>query len=246
MDKATHFGYQQVDVADKQGLVKGVFDSVAGNYDLMNDVLSMGAHRLWKRYAIGLSNVNKGDKVLDIAGGTGDLAIKFREKVGATGQVILSDINGAMLEEGRKNLIDRGLVDVEFVQANAESLPFEDNTFDCVSIAFGLRNVTDKDAALKQMHRVLKKGGCLLVLEFSKVDNAFLEKFYDYYSFSVMPKLGGLIANDEESYQYLAESIRKHPDQETLKQMALDAGFAFCEYHNLSGGIVALHKAVKA
>jgi len=246
MDKATHFGYQQVDVADKQGLVKGVFDSVAGNYDLMNDVLSMGAHRLWKRYAIGLSNVDKGDKVLDIAGGTGDLAIKFREKVGATGQVILSDINGAMLEEGRKNLIDRGLVDVEFVQANAESLPFEDNTFDCVSIAFGLRNVTDKDAALKQMHRVLKKGGCLLVLEFSKVDNAFLEKFYDYYSFSVMPKLGGLIANDEESYQYLAESIRKHPDQETLKQMALDAGFAFCEYHNLSGGIVALHKAVKA
>ena len=246
MDKATHFGYQQVDVADKQGLVKGVFDSVAGNYDLMNDVLSMGAHRLWKRYAIGLSNVNKGDKVLDIAGGTGDLAIKFREKVGATGQVILSDINGAMLEEGRKNLIDRGLVDVGFVQANAESLPFEDNTFDCVSIAFGLRNVTDKDAALRQMHRVLKKGGCLLVLEFSKVDNAFLEKFYDFYSFSVMPKLGGLIANDEESYQYLAESIRKHPDQETLKQMALDAGFAFCEYHNLSGGIVALHKAVKA
>jgi demethylmenaquinone methyltransferase/2-methoxy-6-polyprenyl-1,4-benzoquinol methylase len=200
---------------------------------------------MWKRYAIGLSNVGAGDKVLDIAGGTGDLAIKFREKVGATGQVILSDINGAMLEEGRKNLIDRGLVDVEFVQANAESLPFEDNTFDCVSIAFGLRNVTDKDAALRQMHRVLKKGGCLLVLEFSKVDNAFLEKFYDFYSFSVMPKLGGLIANDEESYQYLAESIRKHPDQETLKQMALDAGFSFCEYHNLSGGIVALHKAVK-
>ncbi|MGE4593953.1 MAG: bifunctional demethylmenaquinone methyltransferase/2-methoxy-6-polyprenyl-1,4-benzoquinol methylase UbiE [Gammaproteobacteria bacterium] len=246
MDKATHFGYQQVDVADKQGLVKDVFDSVASNYDLMNDVLSMGAHRLWKRYAIGLSNVGTGDKVLDIAGGTGDLAIKFREKVGATGQVILSDINGAMLEEGRKNLIDRGLVDVEFVQANAESLPFKDNTFDCVSIAFGLRNVTDKDAALKQMHRVLKKGGCLLVLEFSKVDNALLEKFYDFYSFNVMPKLGGLIANDEESYQYLAESIRKHPDQETLKQMALDAGFAFCEYHNLSGGIVALHKAVKA
>ena len=246
MNKATHFGYQQVDVADKQGLVKGVFDSVADNYDLMNDVLSMGAHRLWKRYAIGLSNVGTGDKVLDIAGGTGDLAIKFRKKVGATGQVILSDINGAMLEEGRKNLIDRGLADVAFVQANAESLPFEDNTFDCVSIAFGLRNVTNKDAALKQMHRVLKKGGCLLVLEFSKVDNAFLEKFYDFYSFSIMPKLGGLIANDEESYQYLAESIRKHPDQETLKQMTLDAGFAFCEYHNLSGGIVALHKAVKA
>ena len=246
MGKATHFGYQQVDADDKQGLVKGVFDSVAGNYDLMNDVLSMGAHRLWKRYAMGLSNVRTGDKVLDIAGGTGDLAIKFREKVGATGQVILSDINGAMLEEGRKNLINRGLIDVEFVQANAEFLPFEDNTFDCVSIAFGLRNVTHKEAALKQMHRVLKKGGCLLVLEFSKVENAFLEKFYDFYSFNVMPKLGGLIADDEESYQYLAESIRKHPDQETLKQMTLDACFTFCEYHNLSGGIVALHKAVKA
>jgi len=246
MGKATHFGYQQVDAADKQGLVKGVFDSVASNYDLMNDILSFGAHRLWKRYTVGLSNVSKGDKVLDVAGGTGDLAIKFREKVGETGQVILSDINGAMLEEGRKNLIDRGLVDVGFVQANAEFLPFKDNTFDCVSIAFGLRNVTNKEGALKQMHRVLKKGGCLLVLEFSKVDNAMLGKFYDFYSFNVIPKLGGLIANDEESYQYLAESIRKHPDQETLKQMALDAGFTFCEYHNLSGGIVALHKAVKA
>jgi len=246
MGKATHFGYQRVDAADKQGLVKGVFDSVASNYDLMNDILSFGAHRLWKRYTVGLSNVSKGDKVLDVAGGTGDLAIKFREKVGETGQVILSDINGAMLEEGRKNLIDRGLVDVGFVQANAEFLPFKDNTFDCVSIAFGLRNVTNKEGALKQMHRVLKKGGCLLVLEFSKVDNAMLGKFYDFYSFSVIPKLGGLIANDEESYQYLAESIRKHPDQETLKQMVLDAGFTFCEYHNLSGGIVALHKAVKA
>lgn len=246
MGRATHFGFQQVDAADKQGLVKGVFDSVASNYDLMNDVLSFGAHRLWKRYTIGLSGVGMGDKVLDIAGGTGDLAIKFREKVGDTGRVILSDINGAMLEQGRKNLIDRGLVDIEFVQANAESLPFEDNTFDCVSIAFGLRNVTNKDAALAQMHRVLKKGGCLLILEFSKVDNAMLEKLYDLYSFSVMPKLGGLIANDEDSYQYLAESIRKHPDQETLKQMAMDAGFAFCEYHNLSGGIVALHKAIKA
>ena len=155
MGKATHFGYQQVDAADKQGLVKGVFDSVANNYDLMNDVLSFGAHRLWKRYTVGLSNVSKGDKVLDVAGGTGDLAIKFREKVGETGQVILSDINGAMLEEGRKNLIDQGLVDVGFVQANAEFLPFKDNTFDCVSIAFGLRNVTNKEGALKQMHRVL-------------------------------------------------------------------------------------------
>jgi demethylmenaquinone methyltransferase/2-methoxy-6-polyprenyl-1,4-benzoquinol methylase len=160
--------------------------------------------------------------------------------------VILTDINGAMLEEGRKSLIDRGVFDVEFVQANAERLPFEDNSFDCVSIAFGLRNVTDKEAAIRQMFRVLKKGGCLLILEFSKVENEMLEKFYDFYSFNVMPKLGGLLADDEQSYQYLAESIRKHPDQEALKTMVIDAGFDLCEYQNLSGGIVALHKAIKA
>jgi demethylmenaquinone methyltransferase/2-methoxy-6-polyprenyl-1,4-benzoquinol methylase len=212
----------------------------------MNDVLSMGAHRLWKRYTIASSNVKEGDRILDIAGGTGDLALKFREKVGDSGQVILTDINGAMLEEGRKSLIDRGVFDVEFVQANAERLPFEDNSFDCVSIAFGLRNVTDKEAAIRQMFRVLKKGGCLLILEFSKVENEMLEKFYDFYSFNVMPKLGGLLADDEQSYQYLAESIRKHPDQEALKTMVIDAGFDLCEYQNLSGGIVALHKAIKA
>ena len=245
MEKTTHFGFQQVDVDQKQGLVKGVFDSVASNYDLMNDVMSLGTHRLWKNYTIASSNVSKGDKVLDIAGGTGDLAIKFRKKVGDSGKVILSDINGSMLEEGRKNLINHGIIDVDFIQANAESLPFEDNTFDCVSIAFGLRNITHKNIALKQMHRVLKKGGSLLVLEFSKVENEMLEKIYDAYSFNLIPKLGQFFANDEDSYQYLAESIRKHPDQETLKTMALDAGFGFCEYHNLSGGIVALHKAIK-
>ena len=245
MEKTTHFGFQQVDVDQKQGLVKGVFDSVASKYDLMNDVMSLGTHRLWKNYTIASSNVSKGDTVLDIAGGTGDLAIKFRKKVGDSGKVILSDINGSMLEEGRKNLINHGIIDVDFIQANAESLPFEDNTFDCVSIAFGLRNVTHKNIALKQMHRVLKKGGSLLVLEFSKVENEMLEKIYDAYSFNLIPKLGQFFANDEDSYQYLAESIRKHPDQETLKTMALDAGFGFCEYHNLSGGIVALHKAIK-
>ena len=245
MENTTHFGFQQVDVDQKQGLVKAVFDSVASNYDLMNDVMSLGTHRLWKNYTIASSNVSKGDKVLDIAGGTGDLAIKFRKKVGDSGKVILSDINGSMLEEGRKNLINHGIIDVDFIQANAELLPFEDNTFDCVSIAFGLRNVTHKNIALKQMHRVLKKGGSLLVLEFSKVENEMLEKIYDAYSFNLIPKLGQFFANDEDSYQYLAESIRKHPDQETLKTMALDAGFGFCEYHNLSGGIVALHKAIK-
>ena len=246
MAKTTHFGYKEVDVEKKQGLVKGVFDSVAGKYDLMNDVMSMGTHRLWKNYTIASSNVKEGDHVLDIAGGTGDLAIKFRKKVGPEGKVILSDINDSMLLEGRKNLLNHGVIDVDFVLANAESLPFEDNSFDCVSIAFGLRNVTHKDAALKQMHRVLKKGGTLLILEFSKVENKTLEKIYDLYSFNLIPKFGEFFAHDEDSYQYLAESIRKHPNQETLKNMVLDAGFEFCEYHNLTGGIVALHKAIKA
>lgn len=211
----------------------------------MNDVLSFGAHRLWKRYTIASSNVKAGDKVLDIAGGTGDLAIEFRKKVGDNGQVILSDINAAMLNEGRKNLTNKGVFGVEFVQLNAQHLPFDSNTFDCVSIAFGLRNVTDKNQALKEMYRILKLGGCLLILEFSTTNSALLKKLYDFYSFNIMPKLGGIIADDEASYQYLAESIRKHPDQETLKDMVLDAGFDFCEYHNLSGGIVALHKSIK-
>jgi demethylmenaquinone methyltransferase/2-methoxy-6-polyprenyl-1,4-benzoquinol methylase len=245
MDNTTHFGFKNVATEDKQNLVKGVFDSVARKYDLMNDVLSFGMHRLWKRYTIASSNVKTGDKVLDIAGGTGDLAIEFRNKVGDSGRVILSDINAAMLNEGRKNLINQGIFGVDFVQLSAQDLPFADNTFDCVSIAFGLRNVTDKEQALREMFRVLKSGGCLLILEFSKTDVELLKKFYDFYSFNIMPKLGKIIADDEQSYQYLAESIRQHPDQETLKNMVLDAGFGFCEYHNLSGGIVALHKAVK-
>ncbi len=246
MENTTHFGFKDVATEDKQSLVKGVFDSVASKYDLMNDVLSFGAHRLWKRYTVASSNVKTGDKVLDIAGGTGDLAIAFRKKTGESGKVILSDINAAMLAEGRKNLTNKGVFGVGFVQLNAESLPFESNSFDCVSIAFGLRNVTDKDQALREMHRILKPGGCLLILEFSKTDNELLSQAYDFYSFNIMPKLGGIIADDEESYQYLAESIRQHPGQETLKNMVLDAGFGFCEYHNLTGGIVALHKGVKA
>jgi demethylmenaquinone methyltransferase/2-methoxy-6-polyprenyl-1,4-benzoquinol methylase len=192
-----------------------------------------------------MANVKTGDKILDIAGGTGDLARAFATKVGNTGQVVLSDINAAMLNEGRKNLINKGVIGVEFVQLSGEQIPFADNSFDCVSIAFGLRNVTDKDQCIREMYRVLKPGGCMLILEFSKTDIVPLEKFYDFYSFNVMPKLGKFIANDEESYQYLAESIRKHPDQETLKKMVLDAGFGLCEYHNLSGGIVALHKGIK-
>lgn len=245
MNKTTHFGFKDVPTEAKQGLVRGVFDSVASKYDLMNDVMSFGTHRLWKRYTIAASNVEPGDKVLDIAGGTGDLAAAFRKKMGDKGQVVLSDINAAMLSEGRKKLINQGTVGVDFVQLNAEALPFDSNTFDCVSIAFGLRNVTDKDQALREICRVIKPGGCLLILEFSKTDNALLEQAYDFYSFNIIPKLGGLIADDEDSYQYLAESIRKHPDQETLKDMALEAGFDFCEYHNISGGIVALHKCIK-
>ncbi len=245
MGNTTHFGFKDVATQDKQGMVRSVFDSVANKYDLMNDVLSFGAHRLWKHYTIAMANVKTGDKILDIAGGTGDLARAFATKVGNTGQVVLSDINAAMLNEGRKNLINKGVVGVEFVQLSGEQIPFADNSFDCVSIAFGLRNVTDKDQCIREMYRVLKPGGCMLILEFSKTDIVPLEKFYDFYSFNVMPKLGKFIANDEESYQYLAESIRKHPDQETLKKMVLDAGFGLCEYHNLSGGIVALHKGIK-
>ena len=244
-NKNIDFGYKIVKKKDKQNLVNSVFNSVADKYDLMNDITSLGIHREWKNNLINWMAPQKNQKLADIAGGTGDLAIKFRKKVGESGRVILSDINGSMLNEGRKNLLNHGIIDVDFVQANAESLPFEDNTFDCVSIAFGLRNVTNKDVALQQMYRVLKKGGTLLILEFSKVENEMLKKIYDLYSFNVIPKFGEFFANDEDSYQYLAESIRKHPDQETLKSMALDAGFGFCEYHNLTGGIVALHKAIK-
>ncbi len=211
----------------------------------MNDVMSFGIHRLWKQYAIDIANVKKGDAILDLASGTGDLIKLYHKKIGNSGRIVSSDINEAMLDEGKRNLINSGVLGIEFVQANAEKLPFEDNSFDLVSIAFGLRNVTDKDKALSEMCRVLKPGGVLIVLEFSKTTNPVLEKIYDAYSFNLIPKFGSWFAGDEDSYQYLAESIRKHPDQETLKQMIIDAGFDMCEYQNLTGGVVAIHKGIK-
>lgn len=241
----THFGYQTVDAGEKIRLVGEVFHSVARRYDLMNDVLSGGVHRLWKRFAIEVSGVRPGHRVLDLAGGTGDLAKLMAPKVGSEGCVVLADINDSMLSVGRDRLTDRGITDnVEFVQANAEALPFPDQHFDCVTIAFGLRNVTDKDRALAEMCRVLKPGGTALVLEFSKPRNALLGKLYDSYSFNVMPHIGKLVADDEDSYRYLAESIRMHPDQDTLKAMMEAAGFTRCEYYNLTGGVVALHKGI--
>ena len=245
-DKTTHFGYKQVNVEEKAGKVAEVFHSVAGNYDLMNDLMSAGIHRLWKRVTIEMSGVRPGHHVLDIAGGTGDLAAKFSKIVGPEGTVVLADINDSMLKVGRDRLVDRGITDnVRFSQADAQYLPFPDNTFDVITIAFGLRNVTDKDMALRSMLRVLKPGGKLLVLEFSKPPNTLLSKIYDGYSFNVLPKLGKLFANDADSYQYLAESIRMHPDQGTLQGMMDNAGFANTDYHNMTGGIVALHRGVK-
>ncbi|MDB3925908.1 bifunctional demethylmenaquinone methyltransferase/2-methoxy-6-polyprenyl-1,4-benzoquinol methylase UbiE [Porticoccaceae bacterium] len=245
-DKTTHFGYKQVNVEEKAGKVAEVFHSVAGNYDLMNDLMSGGVHRLWKRVTIEMSGVRPGHHVLDIAGGTGDLAAKFSKIVGPEGTVVLADINDSMLKVGRDRLVDRGITDnVRFSQADAQYLPFPDNTFDVITIAFGLRNVTDKDMALRSMLRVLKPGGKLLVLEFSKPPNQLLSKIYDGYSFNILPKLGKLFANDADSYQYLAESIRMHPDQETLMGMMENAGFANTDYHNMTGGIVALHRGVK-
>ena len=245
-DKTTHFGYKQVNVEEKAGKVAEVFHSVAGNYDLMNDLMSGGVHRLWKRVTIEMSGVRPGHHVLDIAGGTGDLAAKFSRIVGPEGTVVLADINDSMLKVGRDRLVDRGITDnVRFSQTDAQYLPFPDNTFDVITIAFGLRNVTDKDMALRSMLRVLKPGGKLLVLEFSKPPNQLLSKIYDGYSFNILPKLGKLFANDADSYQYLAESIRMHPDQETLQGMMDNAGFANTDYHNMTGGIVALHRGVK-
>ena len=242
----THFGFQTVDKADKASKVAGVFHSVAAQYDVMNDLMSFGIHRLWKRFTIDASGVRPGNKVLDLAGGTGDLTAKFSQLVGKDGKVILADINSSMLNVGRDKLRDRGLVqNIEYVQANAEELPFDDNTFDIVTIAFGLRNVTDKDKALKSIFRVLKPGGRLLVLEFSKPEHELLNKAYDFYSFNILPKMGELVAKDGDSYQYLAESIRMHPDQETLKGMMENAGFEQTTYNNLTGGIVALHKGYK-
>tara|TARA_R110001599_G_scaffold353459_1_gene592440 strand:+ start:143616 stop:144365 length:750 start_codon:yes stop_codon:yes gene_type:complete len=243
----THFGYSEVDTDAKAGMVADVFHSVASRYDLMNDLMSGGIHRIWKRFTIELSGVRTGNAVLDIAGGTGDLAARFADIVGPTGRVVLADINDSMLKVGRDKLLDNGRMgNLEFVQADAQYLPFPDDTFDCITIAFGLRNVTDKDLALRSMLRVLKPGGRLLVLEFSKPHNPLLSKAYDTYSFSVLPLLGRLVANDADSYKYLAESIRMHPDQETLKDMMEEAGFSRCEFHNMTGGVVALHKGVKA
>ncbi|MBT3672459.1 MAG: bifunctional demethylmenaquinone methyltransferase/2-methoxy-6-polyprenyl-1,4-benzoquinol methylase UbiE [Porticoccaceae bacterium] len=244
--KTTHFGYKTVNVEEKAGKVADVFHSVANNYDLMNDLMSAGVHRLWKRMTIEMSGVRSGNKVLDIAGGTGDLAAKFSRIVGKDGYVVLADINESMLKVGRDRLMDLGVVDnVKFSQSDAQHLPFPDNTFDVITIAFGLRNVTDKELALKSMLRVLKPGGRLLVLEFSKPGNPVLSKIYDTYSFSILPKLGKLFADDAESYQYLAESIRMHPDQQTLMGMMDDVGFANTDFHNMTGGVVALHRGVK-
>lgn len=246
-EETTHFGYQQVKAEDKAGKVADVFHSVAHKYDVMNDLMSFGIHRIWKRLTIESSGVRTGHKVLDIAGGTGDLTMQFSKRVGHTGQVVLADINASMLEVGRDRLLDKGYgSNIDFVQANAECLPFPDNYFNCVSIAFGLRNVTDKDAAIRSMLRVLKPGGRLLILEFSKPSNTMLSDFYDKYSFTALPAMGKLITNDSESYKYLAESIRMHPDQETLLGMMREAGFVNCRYQNMTGGIVALHTGIKA
>jgi len=227
-------------------MVRGVFDSVASKYDVMNDLMSFGVHRLWKRFAIELAGVRKGQRILDLASGTGDLADRFAGLVGPEGLVIMSDINAAMLNVGRDRMIDRGHAgNLQYTQINAEKLPVADNSLDLITIAFGLRNVTDKDAAIRSMYRALKPGGRALVLEFSKPTNKPLEKLYDAYSFSLLPKMGKLVANDAESYQYLAESIRMHPDQETLKGMMETAGFERCDVHNLTGGIVAIHRGFK-
>lgn len=239
----THFGFESVDEQDKARRVRGVFDSVAPKYDLMNDLMSLGLHRAWKAYAVMVANVREGQQVLDIAGGTGDLALAFAPKVGASGRVVHTDINEAMLREGRNRLIDAG-VSLPTLVCDAEHLPFSDASFDLVTVAFGLRNMTHKEAALREMNRVLKAGGKLLVLEFSKVARP-LEKIYDWYSFKVLPRLGKLVANDDASYQYLAESIRMHPGQEELKALMKNSGFAHVDYHNLTGGVVALHVAIK-
>lgn len=241
----THFGYEAVAVEDKARRVRGVFDSVAGNYDLMNDLMSGGLHRLWKHFTVEQATVKRGQAVLDLAGGTGDLAARFAAKVGSDGRVVLADINFAMLEEGRRRLVDKGVSgNLSIVQVDAEQLPFAKDSFDCVTIAFGLRNVTDKDAALRSIYSVLNPGGKLLVLEFSRPAE-LLKPAYDIYSFKVLPALGKLVAGDEASYRYLAESIRMHPDQETLLGMLQDAGFERCRYHNLAGGVVALHVGYK-
>ena len=245
-ESTTHFGYEQVRTEEKADRVAGVFHSVADSYDVMNDLMSMGVHRLWKRYTIEMSGIRTGQRVLDIAGGTGDLAAKFSALVGERGEVVLADINESMLKVGRERLINRGVLsNMKYVQANAECLPFPNNYFDCITIAFGLRNVTDKDAALRSMQRILKPGGRLLILEFSKPITPGLATVYDTYSFKLLPLMGKLVAKDEASYRYLAESIRMHPGQDELKTMMETANLERCDYFNLSGGIVALHRGYK-
>lgn len=246
-DDSIDFGYEQVPRSEKAARVGAVFDSVAGKYDLMNDLMSLGIHRLWKHFAIQLAAARPGERVLDLAGGTGDLSAAMAKRVGVDGFVVLSDINGAMLSRGRDRLANRGVAgNLACAQINAEHLPFADASFDCVTIGFGLRNVTDKPAALAEMQRVLAPGGRALVLEFSKPQVPGLSKLYDAYSFNVLPRLGKIVADDEDSYRYLAESIRMHPDQDTLKTMMQNAGFVRCGYYNLTGGIVAVHRGYKA
>ncbi len=243
---STHFGFKTVPAREKARLVRGVFDSVAEKYDIMNDLMSFGIHRLWKRFAIEPAGVRPGQKILDLASGTGDLADRFAGLVGPQGLVIMSDINASMLKVGRDRMLDRGHVgNLAYAQINAEQLPIADNSLDLITIAFGLRNITDKDQALASMYRALRPGGRALVLEFSKPASKPLEKIYDTYSFGFLPRMGQLVANDAESYRYLAESIRMHPDQETLKGMMENAGFERCDVHNLTGGIVAVHRGFK-
>jgi demethylmenaquinone methyltransferase/2-methoxy-6-polyprenyl-1,4-benzoquinol methylase len=241
MLRTTHFGYKNVPVDEKVDHVRGVFDSVATRYDIMNDLMSAGLHRLWKRHTIDEAAARPGHTILDLAGGTGDLALKFARQVGPQGHVVLADINAAMLEQGRRRLVDAGVAgNLTIAQVDAEELPFDDASFDRITIAFGLRNVTDKDAALASMYRVLKPGGKVLILEFSEPAKS-VKPVYDLYSFRVLPLIGKIVARDEDSYQYLAESIRMHPDQETLLQMMTSAGFERCRYQNLAAGVVALH-----
>jgi demethylmenaquinone methyltransferase/2-methoxy-6-polyprenyl-1,4-benzoquinol methylase len=245
-ESTTHFGYREVPESEKARLVDRVFSSVAQKYDVMNDLMSFGAHRLWKRYFVATSGVRAGDVVLDLAGGTGDIAALLLPRVGAEGAVVVGDINADMLRVGRDRLIDRGkLKGLDYAQLDAESLPFPDKSFDCVTMAFGLRNVTHKERALSEIHRVLKIGGRALILEFSRVRAEFLKPLYDFHSFEVLPRLGRLIANDEASYRYLAESIRQHPDQDTLKAMMESAGLARVDVRNLSAGIVAIHRGYR-
>ncbi len=244
--KTTHFGYQQVDAEKKAERVRAVFDSVANRYDLMNDLMSLGIHRLWKRAAVEMAGVRPGHQVLDLASGTGDLAARFAGIVGPDGLVVMSDINAAMLEQGRGRMVDQGLAgNIDYVQIDAEAIPFSENSFHCITIGFGLRNVTNKQQALNEMFRAIKPGGRALVLEFSHPRSKPLKAAYDRYSFQLLPLIGKLVTRDEESYRYLAESIRMHPDQQTLKGMMEQAGFERCDYHNLTGGIVAIHRGFK-